>query len=275
MTNRAERAKLYYVLAAREAILQFDDDFCNCAEIHQTILVEHPELAKHASLREKSELLFRICLEEFIEAGWLDSIRDEFAPLFIRSNASMTEGPMSNRDFKQLYDKYEKLGDAQTDWLDSALIAAVESFKMVELEAILRERNQEKEPDLVEAIGGSKTPDDYWSPIPLERSDSNQADALRAVEKTIEELRGDNGYAATYPEEKAFVQDKLSAVARRLRDDSQISWMYLSEFAFKPLAILIKRFGQAAVGVTASLARETLLSWLKSKGLGFLDEFLK
>jgi hypothetical protein len=145
----------------------------------------------------------------------------------------------------------ERLGDSKHDWLDSALIAATDYFKMEELRAILDQMDEARATDLgARSIASTPTrPDDDWTPIPLDREDPDQRTALKALEKTIEELRGDNGYAATNPEEKAFVQDKLSAVVKRLRDDSQISWMYLNEFAFRPLGILIKRFGQAAIGI--------------------------
>jgi hypothetical protein len=113
-----------------------------------------------------------------------------------------------------------------------------------------------------------------WEPIPLERDDDKQTVAMSALDKVVDELRGDNGYAATNPEEKAYVQDKLLAVTKRLKEASQISWMYLSEFAFKPLAIIIKRFGGAALGVAAAAANEALASWLKSKGMSFLDGML-
>jgi hypothetical protein len=116
-----------------------------------------------------------------------------------------------------------------------------------------------------------KVDESSWAPIPLDRNDLQQEQAAEALDRIIEELRGDNGYAATNPEEKAFVQDKLSAVARRLKEDSQISWMYLQEFAFKPLGILIKRFGGAAIGIAAATAKDAFVSWLKSKGIAFLD----
>jgi hypothetical protein len=219
--------------------------------VHQSIVQAHAGLAQRPSLITKSAALFRICLEDFIKAGWIDHIGDEFAPLFIRRNVSLVEGPMLDQNFRQLFDKYERLGDSKHDWLDSALIAATDYFKMEELRAILDQMDEARATDLgARSIASTPTgPDDDWTPIPLDREDPDQRTALKALEKTIEELRGDNGYAATNPDEKAFVQDKLSAVVKRLRDDSQISWMYLNEFAFRPLGILIKRFGQAAIGI--------------------------
>lgn len=273
MTDKFEKAKLYYSLAIREAILSLGDDFYDSEDAHSSMLEEHPEIKHLPSRLLKSESLFKLCLRDFIRAGWIDCIEDEFAPLFIRGNTSLDDGPIADINFRRLHDKYEKLGDSQFEWLDSALIAVVDSFEIEELNAILEKG--ESESATKASLSSSLNAEDYWSPIPLDREDTNQAAAVKALETLIEELRGDNGYGATHSEEKAFVFDGLSAVAKRLREESQISWMYLKEFAFKPLGLLIKRFGRAAIGTTAALARDSLFSWLKSKGVDSLDDLLR
>ncbi|MDZ4366456.1 MAG: hypothetical protein U0987_05430 [Afipia sp.] len=111
-----------------------------------------------------------------------------------------------------------------------------------------------------------------WEPIPLNRDDTKLKDAISALDRVAEELRGDNGYATANPEEKAFVRDKLSAVTKRLKEETYISWMYLNEFAIKPLRILIDRFGGAAIGLAAVAAKEAIKDWLKKKGIAFLDD---
>ncbi|MBU6456993.1 hypothetical protein [Bradyrhizobium sp.] len=116
---------------------------------------------------------------------------------------------------------------------------------------------------------------DPWEPIPLDRDDTAQARATEALDQVVEELRKDNGYSASNPEEKAFVQDKLSAVSKRLKEDTQTSWMYLLEFAVKPLRIVLRRFGAAALGVAALSAKEALISWLKTRGISILDDMFK
>ncbi|WP_316205716.1 hypothetical protein [Bradyrhizobium sp. SZCCHNS1012] len=116
---------------------------------------------------------------------------------------------------------------------------------------------------------------DLWEPIPLDGSDEAQRRAVEKLDDVIEKLRGDNGYAATRPEEKTFILDKLSMAARRLKEDKQITWMYLNEFALKPLGALIQQFGKAAIGVAALVAKDSLLNWLKSKGFSILDGLVK
>ena len=126
--------------------------------------------------------------------------------------------------------------------------------------------------DLTISTTASTAETPKWEPIPLDREDTLQKQATAALDRVMEELRKDNGYGVSYPEEKAFIQDKLSTLAQRLKNSSQISWMYLSEFAIKPLGMLITRFGKASIGIAASAAKEAISSWLKSKGIHFLDD---
>jgi hypothetical protein len=143
LTDKFEKAKLYYSLATREAILSLGDDFYDSEDAHSSILEEHPEIKRLPSRLLKSEVLFKLCLRDLIRAGWIDCIEDEFAPLFIRGNASLDDGPIADINFRRLHDKYEKLGDSQFEWLNSALIGVVDSFEIEELNAILEKGESE------------------------------------------------------------------------------------------------------------------------------------
>ncbi|WP_315812906.1 hypothetical protein [Bradyrhizobium sp. SZCCHNR2028] len=195
-------------------------------------------------------------------------ITDEFAPqLIIRHEDFDTnfDGLLGKRD--TVFNRYKLAGEGRASWLHKALENIGEQIKSAQ--------TQTDQEDDDEASSSDDFGEESWAPIPLERTDKLQQTAVEALERTLKELRGDNGYAVAHPEEKAFVQDAIASVTKRLKEDSQISWIYIREFAVKPLMILIARFGKAALGVTASVARDSLFSWLKNKGGGFLDDLFK
>jgi hypothetical protein len=199
------------------------------------------------------------------EENIVSLVTDEFAPqIVIQHHNFSTNSDLLFRRPDSVFHKYDLAGEGRRAWLSKALSNI--DLKLIEAQ----DASETSEITQSKILAG----EDLWEPIPLDRTDQLQKGAVEAVDRIIEELRGDNGYATTNPEEKAFVQDKLSAVAKRLKEDSQISWMYLLEFAFKPLGIVIKRFGGAAVGVAALVAKDALTSWLKSKGISFLDGVL-
>lgn len=270
MTGRLSHAKLYYFLAMREVLLESSDQFFSVSMVHNWILQKHPNVISGAVRILKSDVLFRICIQDFIKQGWVDSIDDEFASLFVRKNDSLVAAPSSNPELEKLQNKYESLGLSRESWLGTALTSVLDRFDIDELNSILIDINSNQE---AETEDRNNKEEDSWSPIPLDRSDQQQTQAIEALDHVIEELRGANGYTSTNPEEKTYVQDSLSLVAKRLREDGQISWMYLSEFAFKPLATLIIRFGKASLGITAAAAKEAIKDWLKKKGVNFLDNF--
>lgn len=116
---------------------------------------------------------------------------------------------------------------------------------------------------------------DYWEPLPIDREEPHLRSAIEKLDEAIEQVRADNGYSSTVPEERAYVLEKLSALSKRLKTEATISWMYLNEFGLKPLGQLTKRFGKAAVGLAAVAARDSLLAWLKAFGAKALDFLMR
>ncbi|KQY99578.1 hypothetical protein ASD45_01275 [Pseudolabrys sp. Root1462] len=114
-----------------------------------------------------------------------------------------------------------------------------------------------------------------WEPLPLDRTDPNLNSVIKTLEKVIDDVHGDNGYSAEHPEERRYVQDKLTVAIKTLKEEASISLAYAQAFIVEPLSRLIKRFGSAALGVAATAAREAFTTWLKSKGINFLDDLFK
>jgi len=188
--------------------------------------------------------------------GLIVIVRDEFGPDIIKRASDFWGAwrEVVENEYAP-FSKYALAGDDGYNWLRRALASVNENFDRLNIQ----------EGDFVKT-------DDEWTPIPLDRADQKLQEATEALEATIEELRKDNGYGATYPEEKTYVLEKLESAHKRLKEDAQISWMYLKNFAFEPLGRIAKRFGQAAIGLIAASAKEALKSWLKSKGVNFLDD---
>lgn len=192
--------------------------------------------------------------------GLIVVIRDTFGPDIIKKAGDYFgawDEAISNEYAP--FSKFALAGDDGHDWLRRALISINTKFDELEI----------KDTNFIEESR------DEWSPIPLDRHDEELEQLTEAVDATIEGLRKDNGYGATYTEEKIYVLEKLSAANRRLKEDAQISWMYLKNFAVDPLVLLVRRFGGAAIGLLASSAVEALKIWLRKKGIAVLDDIFR
>jgi hypothetical protein len=193
------------------------------------------------------------------ERDILQFIQDEFGPDIVARNGAHKDAVRKLSDEPgTVFAKFKLAGEGRHYWLRSALISI--NSRLENYEASVAQESSSL---------------DKWAPIPLDHEDKAQIAAIATLEKVAEALRTDNGYSSEHPGEKAFVQDKLSAAIKRLKEDAEISTMYVNEFALKPLSILVKRFGTAAIGVGAATAKDTIQSWLKSKGIQMLNEFLK
>jgi hypothetical protein len=232
-------------------------------EIHLASAVDTGDPADRGFYLNDLDLIER-AIEYLETAHVVRTITDEFAPRIVIQHPNFFENLSNLRSQEDtVFGRYALAGEGRVTWLLQALSKIKTQL----------EEGKEEEGEKRRKNGLSDT--DSWEPIPLDRNDPSQELATKALDRIIEELRGDNGYATEHPEEKAFVQDKLFAVSKRFKEQTQISWMYLREFAFVPLTMLMKRFGGAAIGVAAATCKDVLTSWLKSKGISFLDDVLK
>jgi hypothetical protein len=196
--------------------------------------------------------------------GLVVVVRDQFGSEIIkRANDYENAWHEAAENSYGPFHRYALAGIDGDDWLRGALESINQKFDALDI----KPADFEKLKELDESSDG-------WAPIPLERPDEKLENVVEALEATIEELRGDNGYGTKRPEEKAYILEKLRPVTKRLKEDLEISWMYLKNFALEPLTLLIKRFGQAALGIAAASAKEAIKSWLKGKGISFLDDIL-
>jgi hypothetical protein len=149
--------------------------------------------------------------------------------------------------------RYNLIPDRE-NWLRSALESVNKQFNQLGIEA----EDFEK-------------PDREWEPLPLDRDDQTLREAIIKLDDAIEQVRVDNGYAVTVPEERNYVLERLSSLADRLKHGTHVSYAYVVRNGLEPLNTLIRRFAKAALEISASAARGALLEWLKQHGIKLLQ----
>jgi len=115
-------------------------------------------------------------------------------------------------------------------------------------------------------------PDRQWRPLPLDRADPILQEAISRLDETLEHARSDNGYSANVPEERSYVVQSLSAASRALKEDATTSVPFIRRYVLEPLALLLRRFKGAALGVLAAAAKDAISSFLKERGVEWLTD---
>ena len=200
--------------------------------------------------------LFELALTWLSQKGMIDVTPDPFGSPIIAPSADFDvhyKELLKDRNFP-LY-KYEMIERNQS-WLHDALRNLDHTFALLDITDEDFER-----------------PDTEWEPLPLEREDPQLQKIIETVDDTVEKVRVDNGYAANLPEERKFILDNLSALSKRLKESSTISFAYLKQFAFSPLSKLLKRFKDHAIGFAAFAAKEAFREFLRKRGMPFFDEW--
>jgi len=99
-----------------------------------------------------------------------------------------------------------------------------------------------------------------WEPLPLERDTPAYEDAIQAIENVVDRVKGDNGYAATQPDEHRSIvwslEAGLDAIKNTLPTRSQVR-----ELLLRPLKFLVAKFASAAIGELARRAAQALAAW--------------
>jgi hypothetical protein len=192
------------------------------------------------------DALFTHAIDWLRRRDMVDVIEDDFAPPIFTTGSGFVE--MWQRLSAEEGTVFQKYNEARGDpgWLNHALQSIEHTYVALGI----------TEQDF-------KEPDSEWEPIPLDRDDPKLGAAIRAVDATIEQVRIDNGYTATLPEERKYVLDGLNAVSKTLREAVSVSAPYIRKYAFEPLIALVRRFGPSALGLAAAIAKEAILEWLK------------
>lgn len=180
--------------------------------------------------------------------GLITKILDDFGPpIYLRSDKFSEIWQEMREEQGTPYYKWD-IDPQGNSWLSAALI---------EVNKALEEQNITEE--------DFSSPDLEWQPIPIDRPDQKLDSAIEAIDQAITEIKQDNGYSANVPGERDLVIDNLTSGISKLKNEDKVSFAYLRRMIIDPLTIVIHRFGTAALGLTATAARQALFDWLKDR----------
>jgi hypothetical protein len=145
------------------------------------------------------------------------------------------------------FDHYSAMRDGKVQWLWAALV----DVNATSEELGITGRDFEE-------------PDTEWTPIQLDRDDPAVKNAIDKLSSAGEEIRKDNGYAATFPEERDYVLDGLSRSVDKLKSGT-ISAGYIRD-ALNKLTLVSKRFAGAALALVSTGAKQAIIDFVKSQG---------
>jgi hypothetical protein len=268
MRNRQKLAQrkhaIYYALAIAEYLE--DNPECLAEDVINSYTYVDFMGSRQKLLTNRD--IFREALSILSVTSVIELDEDEHAPTIItlkRDFSSLIQKNPSSAflffspDEQAILKRFVKAGERQKDWI----IGALKNLPPLTVATEEKEENN--------LADDNKNSESGWEPIPLDRDSSELRTVIQEIEKTADTVRSDNGYVSNHPHETKYVVDHLALAVKSLKEDAEISWMYLKEFVLAPLNIVIKRMGKAATGIVAASARAALTDWLKKHGFDLFN----
>ncbi len=103
---------------------------------------------------------------------------------------------------------------------------------------------------------------DEWEPLPLDYDAPEANEAIDAIEKAVEAIKQDNGYAATFPAERDAVVEYLGDAVARLRVRGEYTRLYFKLTVMEPLKRAASRLGESAAGKVVEAAIKGVQKWV-------------
>jgi hypothetical protein len=202
--------------------------------------------------------VFDKAIEWLADLKVIDPLLDDFGPAIYKmtDTADQTWEQLAGDRSLPFY-KYSSVRN-ENNWLNSALGKLNATYDELQILAI-----------------DFENPEAEWEPLPLDRDDKNLQAAIASLDEVIRQVRSDNGYSATLPEERDYVLTGLGNTLQTLKESTSTSVAYLKRYALEPIGILLQRFKSAAIAIAASAAKEALIDFLKEHGVKFLNLLFK
>lgn len=102
-----------------------------------------------------------------------------------------------------------------------------------------------------------------WHPLPIDRGDEKYTQAIEATEEAIKAIEQDNGYAANEPDERNAILATSKGTLEAIKEGKPTKEQVESGL-LKSLKQVVKRFGDASVGIIAKKTIEAIWAWFAS-----------
>jgi hypothetical protein len=168
-------------------------------------------------------------------------------PIYSQSGDFATEWDKLLNDEALPFSTFQAAGQSD-DWLIPALHGVENYFS-----------NMDMKPEDFD------NPDAEWTPIKIDIEEPSAKQAISSLQDIIEEVRSDNGYSASHPQERDYVLEGLQGTLDKFKASS-VSAGYI-RVAYDRLRMLRARFSGTLKAVAITAAKEALIEFAK-KHLG-------
>jgi len=189
--------------------------------------------------------LLGLAIDELVEMQILRREKDRYGPDMFSLEDLQELSWVADRFPDSVYEKASRYGQG---WI----IAAIEKIN----------RGAEEPPN-IDAIEVRFT--DRWEPLPLDRKSPEVLDIFDALDRAIGEVASDNGFSASYPDERDNIVSHAQVTLASAREGKVTRQQVQQHFVLAGKWIAEKFFGTAIGTVGAELVKWGL------KLLGFLN----
>jgi len=235
------RAPEYYALA----ILIGAEKLTNPSDLNSIsrTLSGHEDLFRWEGLVSSAENIL-------LKGGLIQIFRDDFGPTVYAVPEEYYAGAWKDSPFTETISVFDNF--AKRSLTKSWIVSAIDTINME------YHRHNISDDDFV-----SFDEEDVWEPIPIDHENESLVSAEKELDKAIQAIESNNGYAAEVPGERQHVVDSLKQFREILKNRSETFWPQVKSLAIDPLTRVVRRFGDAATGIAASAAKQALIGWLK------------
>jgi hypothetical protein len=245
-------APYYYAMAVMSVLRKRGDPFPDY-KIRSVYLIDMDNDPEPRTLLDRG-VIWERAVSWLIQNGLIKVQHDPFGPpVFSRTTDASLIWDGILKDPQLPFYNFEASGQSD-DWLVPALHALENTYV-----------NLEMEPEDFES------PEREWEPVPLDLEEVETQEALEQLEAVTKDVREDNGYAVTHPQERDFVLEGLDSTVKKFKEGS-VSARYV-RVALERLSLLGKRFAGSAKELSITAAKTALMEFAK-KHFGDLLNYL-